>query len=87
MQSNIIDRNISISFERNVTTGDVYDLDFTSNVSLMFSMGVYNMPNDGETFDLQTDFFRQSLDTNVSLVRCLSGKEIGENESQNMSEI
>ena len=66
---------MSISFERNATTEDIHDVNFISNVSLVFSIGVYTTSNNGTIFDLQTHFFRQLLDKPVNFLRCHSGKE------------
>lgn len=76
MESNMTGKNLSLSFERNVTTGDIHDLNLMSNVSLVFSMGVYTTSNDGNTFDLQPHFFRQLFDQTVSFVRCHSSKKL-----------
>ena len=70
IQSNITDQNVYVTFERFSRTGDVDDLSFLSNIHLTFSMGLYT-----NNFDLQNEFFHQSLELNVNLIDCISSKK------------
>ncbi len=74
IQTNITDQNVYVSFERYSTTGDIDDIDLTSDVYLMFSMGIYTFSNDSNTFNPQDHFFRKSFETNVNLIHCISSK-------------
>jgi hypothetical protein len=75
IQTNLTDQNVYLSFERYSTTGDIDDIDLTSNVYLMFSMGIYTFSNYANTFNLQDPFFRKSLETNINLIHCISSKK------------
>jgi hypothetical protein len=70
IQTNLTGQNVYFSFERSSTTEDTDDIDLTSNVYLIFSMGSYTT-----TFNPQDHFFRKSLETDVNLIQCTSSKK------------
>ncbi|CAF3727659.1 unnamed protein product [Rotaria sordida] len=72
IQTNMTSQNIYITFERLTTTGDIDDISFTSDVSLMFSMGSYTLLNDTNSFKLHDHFFHKSLTTSINLINCIS---------------
>ena len=76
IQTNITAQNVYVAFERSVTTEDIEDINLTSDVSLIFSMGSYTISNETNTFQLQDPFYRKALDINVNLMNCLSSKRI-----------
>ncbi|CAF3778690.1 unnamed protein product [Adineta steineri] len=72
IQSNITDQNVYVTFERSSITGDIYDVNFLSNVYLMFSMGTYTLLNGTNSFNVQPNFFSKSLETSVNFINCVS---------------
>jgi len=76
IQTNITNQNVSITFERYSTTGDIDDINLTSNIYLIFSMGFYTSSNDKNNINLQDSFFRKSFKTSINLIKCNSSKKI-----------
>ncbi len=70
IQTNITNQNVYLSFERYSTTGDIYDINLTSNLYLTFSMGFYTLSNYTNNY-----FFRKSLESNINLINCISSKK------------
>ena len=74
IQTSVIDQNIDVTFERPVSTGDIDDISFTSDIYLTFSMGTYTVNNDTNEFDLSSHFFQKSHNTSTNLMNCISSK-------------
>ncbi|CAF5183408.1 unnamed protein product, partial [Rotaria magnacalcarata] len=72
IQSNLTDKNVYVSFERFLTTGDTNDISFSSNLYLMFAMGPYTFSKDTSSFNPQYHFFRIALQSSLSLINCVS---------------
>lgn len=74
--SNTSGRNFYVAFERFLTTGDANDINFVSNLYLMFSMGSYTSTNNNNngTFDPQYHAFRTVTQTAFNLLDCVSSK-------------
>ncbi|CAF1091235.1 unnamed protein product [Adineta ricciae] len=72
IQTNLSDQNIDVNFERSVSTGDIDDISFTSDIYLTFSMGSYIVNNDTNEFDLSSHFFQKSHNVSINLMNCIS---------------
>ncbi|CAF4786385.1 unnamed protein product [Rotaria socialis] len=73
IQTNTTGQHVYVTFERMITTGDDDDdINFTSDLYLMFSMGSYAIVNDTNIFQLQQHFFRRLLTIRVNLMNCIS---------------
>jgi hypothetical protein len=72
--TNVTNTNVYVAFERFIITGDPKDIDFTQNLYLMFSMGLYTTSTDTNTFNPQYHFFRIAYPTSTSLINCTSSK-------------
>lgn len=71
---NITGQSVYVTFERLITTDDIDDISFTSNVYFMFSMGSYSLLNDTDDVELENHFFRKPLETSIDLINCISSK-------------
>ncbi|CAF1213556.1 unnamed protein product [Adineta steineri] len=68
-RTNTTDKNIYVAFERYIETGDSKDINFMSNLNLIFSMGSYIFTT---TYNPQQQFFRIVSQTSVNLLYCVS---------------
>ena len=76
IRTNNTGQNVYVAFERFVTTGDTNDINFLSNLYLMFSMGLYTLADSTNSFSPRYHFFRTALQTRTNLINCTSSKVI-----------